>query len=65
MNAPRTVFVVSIFIIMVIKGPCRGSSGLVAILSAEAQVEYQTSVCGICGGQSCTGTSFSSVSIFP
>jgi hypothetical protein len=35
-------------------------------LNTDARVRSRISLCGICGGQSCTGTGFSpSTSIFP
>ena len=47
-----TVFVVFAFIILIIMRPCHGSSGQAVSVSAEAQVEYQASLDGICERQS-------------
>jgi len=44
-----------------VRGPCRGSGGQSPASHRAAQVGFQISPCGICGGRSVAATAFSSI----
>jgi hypothetical protein len=67
----RTAYVLERFLYIPNISKARGGHAMAQVVShrpltAEAWVRARVNPCGICGGQSCTGTGFSpSSSVFP